>query len=368
MTLSRNYQKSLRRGLGVLGAALALACPVWAAVTIGADDARLQYTGRVDFRQPAAPVLSWPATTVAGNFTGTSLAIRLDDRLGKNYYDVFIDGDLSRPRLVAAVQGSRTYRIADDLGPGRHGFLLVKRTEGEEGGTVFQGVELADGGELLAPPPRKARRIEFFGDSITSGMGNESPDDGPDHLAKDKNSYRSYASLTARALDAEAHLTSHSGIGVTISWFPYTMPDYYDQLDATGNNDTQWDFKAWTPDVVVINLLQNDRWLIDRERRVQPPPTDGDRVRSYRRFVETIRARYPRAYIVCALGSMDAVKPGSKWPGYVRSAVDQLAAAGDGRIDTVVFPYTGFDGHPRVTQHAANAALLTALIRARVGW
>lgn len=359
---------TLKRALAFFGVALALACPAWAAVTIGADDARLQYTGRVDFRQPAAPVLSWPATTIAGNFTGTSLTIRLDDRLGKNYFDVYIDGDLARPRLVAASPGSRSYLIADDLAPGRHGFLIVKRTEGEEGPTVFQGVELADGGELLPPPPRKARRIEFFGDSITSGMGNESPADGPDHLPKDKNSYLSYASIAARALDAEAHLVSHSGIGVSISWFPFTMPDYFDQLDAAGNNDTQWDFKAWTPDVVVINLLQNDKWLIDREGRVQPPPGDAERVRSYRRFVETIRAKYPRAYIVCALGSMDAVAPGSKWPGHVRAAVEQLNGAGDGRIGMVLFPYTGFNGHPRVAQHEANAALLTAFIRRKMGW
>ncbi len=174
MTPARIFP-TLKRGLALFGVALALACPARAAVPIGADDARLQYTGRIDFRQRAAPVLSWPATTIAGNFTGTSLAIRLDDRLGRNYFDVYIDGDLARPRLVAASRGSRSYRIADDLAPGRHAFLIVKRTEGEEGATVFQGVELADGGELLAPPPRKARRIEFFGDSITSGMGNESP-------------------------------------------------------------------------------------------------------------------------------------------------------------------------------------------------
>jgi hypothetical protein len=347
----------------------ASAASAWAAVTVGADDNRLQYIGRVDQRKAAAPVLSWPGTSVEGNFTGASLAVKLDDQLGKNFFDVYLDGDLARPVLLEAVKGSKTYRVADKLAPGRHSFLITKRSEGEEGATVFQGLELADGGKLLAPPPRKQRRIEFFGDSISSGMGNESPADGPDHLVKDKNSFMSYASITARALDAELHLISQSGIGIMISWFPFTMPDFYDQLSAVGDNDSVWDFKQWTPDVVVVNLFQNDSWLIDRDKRLSPVPDDAERVRAYRRFVESVRAKYPKAYIVCALGSMDAVKPGSKWPGYVRTAVDQMRQENkEVRIDTIVLPYTGFNGHPRVPQHRANAALLTTLIREKMGW
>ena len=354
---------------GGVCAALLLASPGWAAVTVGADNPDLQYTGRIDNRNAAAPVLSWPGTSIEGNFTGATLAVKFDDQLGKNFFDVYLDGDLTRPVLVEAVQGGKTYAIADKLAPGPHSFLITKRSEGEEGATVFQGLELEDGGKLLPPPPRKQRRIEFFGDSISSGMGNESPADGPDHLVKDKNSFMSYASITARSLDAELHLISQSGIGVMISWFPFTMPDFYDQLSAVGNNDTVWDFKQWTPDVVVVNLFQNDSWLIDREKRLSPMPDDAQRVAAYRKFVETVRGKYPKAYIICALGSMDAVRPDSKWPGYVRTAVEQMRQENkDARIDTLVLPYTGFGGHPRIPQHRDNAALLTALIRAKMGW
>jgi hypothetical protein len=349
-------------------AALLLAGQALAGVAVTPDNAQLQYTGRIDFADRARPMLSWPGTSIEGNFTGSSLAVKLDDQHGKNFFNVFIDGDYSKPVVIEAKQGSVTYPVADGLAQGQHGFLITKRTEGEEGRTFFQGLELADDGNLLPPPPRKQRHIEFFGDSITTGMGNESPDNGPDQLLKDKNNFLSYSSITARALDAEAHITSQSGIGVLISWFPFTMLDFYDQLSAVGNNNSKWDFKSWTPDVVVINLFQNDRWLIDHEKRLSPVPTDAERIEAYRGFVQRIRLLYPHAYIICALGSMDAAREGSKWPGYVRAAVDEIQQDGDQRIDTIVFPWNGYNGHPRVKQHQANAAQLTAFIRQKMGW
>lgn len=339
-----------------------------AATAIAPDHQHLQYTGRVDFSAPKAPLLSWPGTAIAGNFTGTSFSVKLDDQNGKNFFNVFLDGDTTRPIIIQADKGSKTYLIANGLKPGTHSFLITKRTEGEEGATVFQGLELDDKADLAPPPPRPQRRIEFFGDSITSGMGNEAPDDGVDNLGKDKNNYLSYASIAARKLGAEAHITSQSGIGVMISWFPFIMPQFYDQVNAVGNNDSTWDFSRWTPDVVVINLMQNDAWLIDNERRLQPVPSEAQRIQAYKSFVKRIRAVYPKAYIVCALGSMDATREGSRWPGYVSAAVKEMQGEGDQRIDTLFFEFTGYGAHPRVKHHEANAEKLSAFIRRKMGW
>jgi hypothetical protein len=355
--------------LSLLLAALLVGGHTQAGTLIAPDHKNLQYTGRIDFSKPAAPSMSWPGTAIAGNFTGTSLAVTLDDQHGRNYFNVFIDGIESAPTILEAAKGSKRYLVAQGLQPGRHSFLITKRTEGEEGATVLRGLELDEGASLLLPPPRPRHRIEFFGDSITSGAGNEAPLNGRDDLPRDKNSFMAYAAIAARKLDAEVHLTSQSGIGVMVSWFPFTMPDFYDQLSAVGDNDSRWDFSRWTPEVVVINLLQNDSWLIGRDHKLQPEPNEDQRIEAYRRFVRRVRQRYPSAYIVCALGSMDAIRTGSPWPGYVTAAVERMRKQdGEQRIDTLFFDYTGYGQHPRVRQHQENAARLESFIRERMGW
>ena len=355
-----------------LGVIALLCLPVGSAhalTIISPADRHLQYTGRIDFANPAGPSISWPDTSITANFTGSFLAVTLDDQSGQNFFNAFIDGDLTHPVIIAATPGEHEYVIANHLENGNHSFLLTKRTEGADGATTFKGLKLADHAKLLSPPVRPKHRIEFFGDSITSGMGDESPSEGVDNQAKDKNSFMSYAAITARNLDAEIHMISQSGIGIMISWFPFTMPQFYDQLSAVGNNDTHWEFSSWTPDVVVINLFQNDKWLIDDERRLNPAPTDEQRIQAYVDFVSVIRSRYPKAYIICALGSMDAVQIGSKWPGYISEAVGRIKQAGlSASIDTLLFPFTGFDKHPRVRQHLENAERLTAFIKTKMRW
>ncbi|MCF2947104.1 GDSL-type esterase/lipase family protein [Paraglaciecola aquimarina] len=331
------------------------------------DNKNFVYTGRVDFSDTKAPLISWPGTSIKANFTGEELSIILDDQKGLNFFSVIVDGDDHSPYVIKANQGKHSYVISQSLGLGTHSVEIYKRTEGEEGSTLFKGIEIADQGQLLAPPKRPTRKIEIYGDSITSGMGNEAAHNGPDHLASEKNNYWAYGAITARALEAELHTISQSGIGVMISWFDFIMPQFYDQINADGNNNSQWNFSQWTPDVVVINLMQNDSWLIDNEKRLQPIPSDEQRIAHYQDFVSSIRSKYPSAQLICAMGSMDATKI-EKWPNYVRKAVANLKEKGDNKIDTIFFEFTGYGAHPRVAQHKANAKKLTAFIRSKMNW
>ncbi len=333
---------------------------------IAADNGHFQYSGRIDFSNKKAPLLSWAGSSVTTQFTGSQLSITLDDHQGDNYFNVFIDENWAEPIIIDCKKGLHNYPIANNLSAGTHQLTLFKRTEGEEGNTAFIGLGLESTGKLVAPKPQPIRKIEFIGDSITSGMGNEAPIAGVDNKAAEKNNYLAYGAITARALNAQYRSISQSGIGIMISWFDFTMPDFFTQLNAKGNNDSVWDFSQWQADVVVVNLFQNDSWLVDE--RLSPVPTDKQRIAAYVTFLNSIRTVYPNSYIVAALGSMDATKPGSKWPDYITQAVSQFKQQNDSNIDPFFFAFTGFEKHPRVKHHQANAQALTTFIKDKMEW
>jgi len=126
------------------------------------------------------------------------------------------------------------------------------------------------------------------------------------------------------------------------------------------------------PDLVVINLGQNDSWLIEdpeypefKHRFGDTKPSSRQIIDSYKDFVRKIQAVYPQAQIICALGSMDAVKEGSPWPGYMRTAVKEM---NDPAIHFLIFPYIGKDGHPKVEDHKVMADTLIRYIDRNIKW
>ena len=224
---------------------------------------------------------------------------------------------------------------------------------------------------MLPPPPPKKRKMEFFGNSITCGYADEDTTGKDRGTAPYENGYISYAAITARHFDAEFHSTSRSGIGITVSWDPLIMPEMYDRIDAT-DAETKWDFSKYVPDVVVINLFQNDSWIVKlpdnqqfKTRFGMKPPTDDQIIRAYKDFVKNIRNKYPKAQIICALGSMEAVKDGTPWRGYIEKAVAQI---GDKKIFTHFFPYKNTPGHPSAKEQQAIADDLIAFIDGHIKW
>ncbi|MCU4677382.1 GDSL-type esterase/lipase family protein [Catenovulum sp. 2E275] len=336
------------------------------------DDGFL-YTGRVGFNQQKQAIVSWPGTSIKANITGDQLIVVMDDDNGKNFFNVIINGEDNYPAVLSLKKGTHEYDLSYLLfnrNNKANQIEIFKRTEGHEGASRFLGFKLADGAKLLAAPKPLKRKIAYFGDSITSGMGNEGADNGKDDLESEKNHYLSYAAITARNLNAEFHTTSLSGIGFMVSWFDFIMPQYYDQLSAAGNNDTLWDFKQWQPDLVVVNLGQNDSWLIDNEKRLQPEPSEREIINAYKGFINQLKAVYPDARFICALGSMDATKAERKhWVNYIKTGVDELNQADPKhKIEFITFDFNGYYAHPRVAQHVDNANKLTAKIKQVMGW
>lgn len=332
---------------------------------IAPSDSRIQYTGRINFSNPNAPIFYWPGTYAKAKFQGTSLLIQLEDEKGENFYNVFIDDSLTHPTIIDCDSNIKDYTVAENLQDGEHTVWLFRRTEGFSGPTTFLGFVLDVDKKLLPLPPKPKRKIEFYGDSITCGMGNECEDDEEDDDNSKHNNFLAYGAITARNLNAEYHCIARSGIGLMISWFELTMPDYYYRLDPS-DVTSRWDFSRWIPDVVVLNLFQNDSWLIDR---LDPRPGETEIVAAYMEFLQTIRQHYPEAHIFCTLGSMDATRAGSPWPGYITSAAEKFRRENnDEKIYTYFFEFDGWSKHPRVRHHRKNADELTAFIKEKMDW
>ncbi|MEN0066972.1 MAG: GDSL-type esterase/lipase family protein [Myxococcota bacterium] len=305
-----------------------------------ADDPRWVYMGRIDQRARTAPILVWSGSSVKGVIDATTITVQLQGS-GTNWVNVYVDDE--EPQVIELLDGIHDYVVAEGLAPGPHAFRLSKRTEAADGALRFRGV-MADG--WLEESERPAFGIEFYGDSITSSYSIECACD--EALPEYKNFDLSYAALAAEAVGAEARAISISGIGIQLSWWPETMFDHWDGLQL---GDGAWDF-SWQPELVVVNLGQNDYWL-----------GAGSEIQStYIDFYDALRDVYPDADVLLALGSMDAVAFGSPMPGYLELAVETLQQQGDDKVHSLVFDYNGHGRHPEVADHEVMADALTSKI------
>jgi hypothetical protein len=328
-------------------------------------DEKVKITGRVT--KADSVTIYWSGTTIRLRVKGGTVKAYLRDERGKNNFNVVVDGDSLHYIELDTVK--RFYTLVQELDDREHTVELIKRNEWDQGKTWFYGIQVTKG-ELLEVPEHD-RVIEFFGNSITAGYALDDTTGRDNPSGTFTNNYDTYAAITARHFNADYYCTVKSGIGILISWFPLTMPELYDRLDPS-DSLSKWDFKTVQPQVVVINLFQNDSWLVNQPQHEmfkkkfgKIPPGRTQIVGAYRDFVSKIREVYPDAHIICALGSMDATKPGSPWPSYVQTAVDQLH---DKKMHTLFFPYVKRNGHPTKEDNKIMADMLIKLIEDKVEW
>lgn len=327
----------------------------------------IHYMGRIGMKDDAAE-LTWTASSVVINFEGTGAKATLQDDTGYDFVTVVIDD-----KVVNTIQlknYKKEYVLASGLPKAPHKLELFKRTEYDMGKMLFYKFTLDGDGKVL-PPPVYKYRIEFYGNSITCGYAIEDLEGKDRGSYEFENGYKSYANITARHFNADLSVVAKSGIGVVISWFDYVMPDIYNRVSAH-DSTLLWDFSKFTPEVVVVNLFQNDSWIVKQPENAQfkakfgnTPPTPEFIIKKYQEFIGNIRGKYPNAKIICALGAMDATQKGSPWPEYIEKAVDGMNDKG---IYTHFFPYKNTPGHPSAREQQTMAESLIKFIEKKMKW
>lgn len=246
-----------------------------------------------------------------------------------------------------------------------------------------------DGAFLPLPEPKL--RLEFVGDSITSGEGAIGAVGEEDWVGAFFSAENDYARMTADALGAEYHCICQSGWGVLCGWDNdprHALPGYYTRVcgvaqggrNAALGAQAENDFAAWRPDAVIINLGTNDEhafsnppWTgpdgAQHKLRTLPDgrfePADAGRLtQAVCDFLALVRGKNPQALLVWAYGMLG----GGLAPLLEAGMERYRTQSGDARAALLRLPETtpatvGARRHPGAAAHRAAAGVLAAYLQ-----
>ncbi len=328
-----------------------------------ADNSSIQYVGRIDFSNPQVPRIWAPGVYITARFKGSQCEILVNDEVpgasNHNYLEVIIDG--KNPYRIQLTGKTNILKVPGGLADTEHTIIICKDTESNIGYIDFVGFRCE---KLLPLPAKPKRKIEYFGDSITSGTGMDlsvTPC-GTGQWYDQHNAYMSYGALTSRNLDAQWQLTALAGVGLVHSCcdMNVVMPQIYDKVFLRGDT-IAWDFSKYMPDVVTICLGQNDG----------PKQDSTIFCNAYVNLIEAIRQHYPKADIICLTSPMADKTLTPVLQRYLNGITAYVNAAGDKRVFKYFFSkqyHNGCGGHPDMDEHKLIAGELTAYIKQLKGW
>jgi len=357
--------------------------------------------------------MDWTGSGISFSFRGTHAEILMDaDNTGKEQWVLFeLDGrPSSRIRLR---DGSHWYTILDSRGhlADPELFCDCKRTihiykesqahYGETSASCYCD-RIRINGDLCSLPER--RRIEFIGDSLTSGEGAISPmyqDIGSDvSIDEWSTHYYSWAGYAARMLDVDSQVISQGGFGVFCGWnndMLANIPRLYDRVCGIIQEpfarergaSKAYDF-SFDPDLIIINLGTNDNsaffqppWQhpatgqfykqhrVDEESKPDSQvflPADADKVTdAIVDFVTLIAKKNPGTPILWIYGMMGH----GLWP-IIEKATVYIHKKGITEFDTLLLSEAspielGANSHPLAVSHEICAKAVVERVRQK-GW
>lgn len=362
--------------------------------SIGAAPAT-NFVGRFDFGDPTRPRFDWSGNSMSTRFRGTEITWGIESNV-EIVFEQVVDGRTEQVVLGGAAPQTKTVQVSD----GEHTITVVRSSEASFSEIAFVPFSFA-GGAVQLPPFERQRRIEFIGDSITCGYGNEGLNAscpfsvpirsevdaaGVEHVVsipETENIYLAYGSIAARKLSADAVTLCYSGKGIVRNNVDTgeaaTMVDYYARQIAT-NPDSAWDFakEQPAPQVVVIGLGTNDFAHVGADG----VPTGIDLAafqREYSKFVDFVRSKRRDAHIFLALSPMvtetfPLERARTDFRTVLQAIADEKSRGGDTKVYVIELVEMGTryglgcDYHPNLEVHRIMADQVASAVASKTCW
>ncbi len=351
--------------------------------------------------------LFWTASGIEVNYKGSELRIRYhaDFNQYEPWINVVVNGVRYQKRpLEKGTHEITIWKSAESMNgveaPIRN-IRIIRDTPAMagDGDTLFQ-IEAIIGEGSFEPIDKPGLRMEFIGDSITSGEGGIGPVYEQDWNSGCFDCIDNYAYKTALELGADYNVYSQSGWGICWSWngnSKENMPQYYDQIcglvpkgRATdfGAYET-WDFNRYKTDIIVINLGTNDIGAFQPESHEAAkamgsenthdfdengliPTQDADMLRcGVKNFLSHLRSKNPQSKLIWVYGMLEqnSEKINEQMRNILEGAVEEYSKATDDKnVFYLQLPVTEEDGfgsrsHPGHKSHENASKCLIGKIR-----
>ena len=319
-----------------------------------ATNAAITYHGRTLSNAANEVDLISAASYAELQFSGKSCTFSLMNHAEKNDYNyvaIELDGEYKgRFKVNDTIDAPLTIKVNNRNK--WHQLRIFKATEAQNGVVTIKNVSAA---RIRNVPIVSKKRIEFMGNSITSGMGNdlkEIPCGNGSKWYDQHNAYWSYATRVAEGLNVDFMLSSISGAGIYRNWNSDgpTVPQQYKNTYLRLDSLQQWDFKSYTPDIVSIALGTNDLSLGDGQKlRLTFDSTAF--VNTYIDFIKTVFTNYPNTQIVLLNSPMVDGNKGEILTGCLKiiqaAVISQMPEKKPIKVfEFKAVPATGCTGHP----------------------
>ena len=341
-------------------------------IPVTPDHPKLRLLGRMDPSQRPL-CLDWTGSGLEFRHRGTDVWAELEAPEASPIFYMIVLSDGCPVCRFPVEPGIRFYPLILGMEAERERTItLMKETQcmpDSPAGTVRLH-SLRYCGELL-DLPRRDLRIEFIGDSLTSGEGALAPRDNEEWITPWFTARGNYSWYACQMLNADRRILSQSGYGAVWNYLheeDRNMADGYELIAGVLSGPEAekrgcrkpYDFSSWPADIVCIRLLTNDNGGMNH---LQSFEADRDRlVQASAEFLRKVRRCNPQAKIVW-------IQPDSHChPELAEKAAELVRAEGMQEVYTFALPdYLpedfGARSHPNADWNRKAGQLLGAYLK-----